>query len=144
MMPQETRALAQLTDALYRVELAKLHKLAAEEAALRRALAELEEKRKANAALPAPALGGMRRIGADTMWQGWVDRKRRELQSELARVLARKNRLMRGVRLAFGRNTAAETLHRNRIQQRQDTMTRKRFEQEQALFLLKALDRNQV
>ena len=49
-------------------------------------------------------------VGADTLWQAWVSRKHRELNMQLAQVMAEKMNAMDGVRTAFGRQTAVEKL----------------------------------
>lgn len=83
-----------------------------EEAALRRAIAELQEKCLAARTLPGEQLAAPRAIGADLLWQGWTQRKRRELNMELARVLVRKAEKMDALRRSFGRAEACRHLIR--------------------------------
>lgn len=127
-----------LTDALFQAELSKLQDVLEEEKALRRGLDDLETRHKAVSRLDAPGLGEMRQIGADIIWEGWVDRKRRELQAHLARCLVRKNRLMRNVQKAFGRNMAAEKLQTEARLEDEAACTLRRMRDDQALLLLKA------
>ncbi len=42
-------------------------------------------------------------IGADVLWQAWVGRKKRELNMQLAQVLAMKERHVAQVRQAYGK-----------------------------------------
>ena len=82
--------------------------LRAEESALRTQIAKLQEHRRgANAA--EPALVPMRRIGADVLWHTWINRTQAELNTELAKVLARKDPVARKARREIGRSeTVAE------------------------------------
>lgn len=53
---------------------------------------------------------GIRAIGADVLWRAWLGRSRTALNTELARVLARKALEQDRVRVAFGKLTALRTL----------------------------------
>ena len=136
-MKQNTRPLVQLTDALYRAELAKLDTVVAEETRLRTALADLTAQQKAGVDPADPRITSMRQIGADILWQGWLDRKRRTLQSDLARCLVRKNRMMQQIAKAFGRTNAAQNLHDAALAQQRAKVTKKEFERQRELLLLK-------
>lgn len=106
-MSQTLSDLTKLTEALYQAETAKMQDLLLQEAKLRQDLAGLEEHRRANRDLPDAALQGVRQIGADILWQGWVGRSKADLQAELARVLARKGQMIGQLRRAFGKHQAA-------------------------------------
>lgn len=110
MIPQDFDALCDVTQALYRAEVARMAQVLQEEKRLRAALARLDAQRAANEALPDADLGGLRQIGGDMIWQAWVGRKKAELQSELARVLARKGQMAGKLRRAFGKTEAIEEL----------------------------------
>ena len=119
-MPDPLEDLARLTDALYQVELGKMSVLNAEEARLRQELAELEERRRNNQALPDTQLNGVRQIGADVLWQGWVSRARADLNTQLAQVLEQKARLTTELRRTFGKQMASsEMLDKARESDRQ-------------------------
>lgn len=133
-----------LTDALFQAQLAKLQDVLEQENALRRGIDDLEERHKAVGRLDAPGMGEMRQIGADIIWQGWVDRKRRDLQAELARCLVRKNRLMRSVQKAFGRNAAAEKMQAEAKLEDKAARALQRSVENQALLLLKAAQNRSV
>lgn len=116
MSSEPLQALAATADALYQARLAQLRSVLAEEARLRRELADLDTHRLRNAHLPATELAGLRAIGGDMLWQGWVDRMQAELNMQLAKVLVRKAAEMDALRRAFGKAEAAEGLvarHRN-------------------------------
>ncbi|SFO14928.1 hypothetical protein SAMN04487859_11746 [Roseovarius lutimaris] len=106
-MSQRLSDLTKLTEALYQAETAKMQDLLLQEAKLRQDLADLEEHRRANRDLPYTAMQGVRQIGADILWQGWVGRSKVDLQAELARVLARKGQMIGQLRRAFGKHQAA-------------------------------------
>jgi len=106
-MSQRLSDLTKLTEALYQAETAKMQDLLLQEAKLRQDLADLEEHRRANRDLPDTAMQGVRQIGADILWQGWVGRSKVDLQAELARVLARKGQMIGQLRRAFGKHQAA-------------------------------------
>lgn len=106
-------AICELTDALYQRELAQLRELLDQETRLRAALAQLAEKARAAGDQPEAALAGLREIGGDMVWQAWLARQRTALQSELARLLARKERALPALRLAHGKQQAAIALQRD-------------------------------
>ncbi|MDT8325884.1 MAG: hypothetical protein RQ750_00665 [Roseovarius sp.] len=106
-MSQTLSDLTKLTEALYQAETAKMKDLLSQEARLRQDLAQLEEYRRSNRDLPETDLQGVRQIGADLLWQGWVGRNKAELQSDLARVLGRKGQMIGHLRRAFGKHQAA-------------------------------------
>lgn len=130
-----------LTDALYQAQLAKLQDVLTEEQTLRGALADLEAGQKHVRHLDAPGLGQMRQIGADIIWQGWVDRRRRDLQAQLARCLVRKNRLMGHIQKAFGRKSAADQMQADARSKAAAGRTLRQVLEDQNLLLLKAADK---
>jgi len=106
-------ALGSLTDALYQRELAKLREVRDEEARLRAALARLDEQARAARDQPETALAGLRGIGGDMVWQAWVVRQRAALQSELARILVRKEHALPALRRAHGKSEAVRRMQRD-------------------------------
>jgi hypothetical protein len=103
-------ALCDLTEARYQREAARLRALRDEEGRLRAAIQRLDAQARAARDLPQEALRGVREIGADIAWQGWLSRHRATIRDELARVLARKEQAMPAQRRAFGRLEAARAL----------------------------------
>lgn len=129
--------LADLTDALYQVELAKMHGLAAHEGKLRADLAALDQHHKQNLTLPAAQLFAPRHIGADVLWHGWVGRSRTELNQKLALVLAQKAQMMKALRRAHGKYQAAKQMREDAQSKQRIRLNEKRDQQEQNLLLLK-------
>jgi hypothetical protein len=110
MNTPDLTVLVQVTDALYRAEVTHLQQLVAEENRLREALARLDAQCMANRSLPEADLDGLRQIGGDMIWQGWVGRKRAELLTELAHVLGRKGQRVAKLRRAFGKAQTVERM----------------------------------
>ena len=127
-----------LTEALYQSELNKMSALNAQETALRRDLAQLDEMRRENQTLPEADLQGVRQIGADVLWQGWVSRKREELNIQLAQVLAQKERMKVMLRQAFGKKLASRELHDKAQSDEQKARSKKAWQTREDLQLLKA------
>ena len=105
--------LCELTDAVYQRKLAQLRELGEQETRLRSALAQLAEQARAAGDQPEAALAGLREIGGDMVWQAWLARQRTALQSELARILARKERALPALRLAHGKQQAVIAMQRD-------------------------------
>lgn len=79
-----------------------LSEVTAEESRLRRQIGTLQEHRRMSHE-PDPGLMPMRAIGADILWQGWIDRTQADLNTDLARVLARKAPIAKRARKNIGR-----------------------------------------
>lgn len=99
--------LATVAEALYLREHRGIRSILEQEAMLRRQLAQLSDqdaqaRRSNDAAIQA--------LGADVLWQQWLSRTRRRLNTDLALVMARKLSAMNGLRAAFGRQQAARSL----------------------------------
>jgi hypothetical protein len=90
----------QLVDIKYRQQQESFARLLAQESTLRTSLKKLDSH-----------LAGSRRdadpqqqaIGADVVWQSWIGRKKRELNIQLAQVLAVKQRHVAQVQQAYGK-----------------------------------------
>ncbi|GAW36406.1 hypothetical protein RA2_03476 [Roseovarius sp. A-2] len=130
--------LAEVTEALYQAELARVQDILRDETRLRQDLARLSAHHQANRALPQADLDGLRRIGADVLWHGWVGRNRVRLQEELARVLVRKAGALRKLRAGFGK---AEAVRQLRAETR-EADTRARLAHESAILTRLALLRD--
>lgn len=130
------RDLAALTAAVRTAAEAKMRRLAAQEAELREELAALEAKCRAARHLDAGDLMAQQSIGADMLWQGWVNRTRRQLQIRLARVLAMKGAALQELRRAHGRSEAAETLVGQATKTARSDLEKRQIRQEQSLVLL--------
>lgn len=106
MSDPKMQQLVQATHAIYLREFEKIKAILQEESSVRGALAKLDQHdaqtREANPTMQA--------LGADLAWRGWIERKKRELNIELAQIMARKLNAMDKVRGAFGRKHAVQKL----------------------------------
>lgn len=125
MRQDKISQMAAATQALYLREYRNVGTLLAEEAELRAKLSRLDTRiaQNRNAEADNPM---MRAVGADILWQGWTTRARRQLNIELAQILARKSAVMDRVRVAFGRQQAVEFLRAAELSDRRKRIT-KRF-----------------
>ncbi len=136
MSPDPLRDLAALAAATRTATEAKMRRLAADEAELREELAALETKCRAARSLNAGDMLAQRSVGADMLWQGWVNRTRRQLQIRLARVLAMKGAALQELRRAHGRSEAAEALVARAARTARNEREKRQIGQEQDLVLL--------
>lgn len=98
----------QLQELKYRQQQRSFQRLIAEESRLRTALSQLKthlQESRGNGDV------AQRAIGADVLWQGWIGRKRAELNVQLAQVLAIKEQHIRQVRQAYGKLLVSRELH---------------------------------
>ncbi len=102
------RQVEQLVEFQYRQQQKSFQRLLAEEGRLRAALRQLDKHLKESRETTEVS---QRAIGADIVWQSWVGRKKRELNMELAQVLAIKEHHIGQVRRAYGKVLAAQELH---------------------------------
>lgn len=108
-MIMDLDALRLLTDLKYQKSLAGLSQILARETQLRGDIQRLRDRAFEAQSLPV-ATHSMRNIGADVIWLRWVAKATRELNIELAQVLAQKEVLLANQRRALGRKTVAEGL----------------------------------
>lgn len=93
-------------EARYLAERRRLAPILQEERRLREALAHIDSH-----AQRAPGNDPiMRQVGADFFWETWVARTRRNLNTELAQVVAKRLTMTDQLRTAFGRNEAVSAL----------------------------------
>ncbi len=112
-MTQRTHQLAGLArviNATFSSRQAAMATLKARENSLRAMLEELEAGVKSRHADPNGLLDPARRGGADPLWENWIARRKRELNSELARTMVDQDRVRRDLALAFGRVEATKAL----------------------------------
>lgn len=135
-MSDDLRDLVAITNARFQAEQVKLRDILQQEQRLRAKVAELDEQHRA---AKAPYLSdglGQRVYGGDVLWQGWVARTRRQLQIELAQVLAEKGQKISALSKAHGRKLASEALEEAALKGKRADRLRQQVEQEQGLFLL--------
>lgn len=93
-------AMKKLVEVKYRQQQESFSRLIAQENGLRASLRQLDDQMlESRNNLDAP----QRAIGADVLWQAWIGRKKRELNMQLAQVLAVKERHIAQVRAAYGK-----------------------------------------
>jgi hypothetical protein len=108
-----------LTEMIYRTRQTELQVLKSEENRLRNAASAIEAQRRITAR--SDHADPIRQsIGADVLWQGWLDARQRELSIELARLRARREPAEHRLRLAFGRNKVAQELARQEKSKKRD------------------------
>lgn len=101
--------MSRVTEAVYLSEFQKVKGILSDEARLRRDLAQLEtQARQERQTLQDDV--PMQSLGADVLWQAWLTRTQRQLNMELAQVMARKLTAMGRVRTAFGRQNAVHSM----------------------------------
>lgn len=92
--------LEQLVELKYRQQQESFARLIAQENKLRLSLRQLDQhlvESRSSRDTPQKA------IGADVLWQAWIGRKKRELNIQLAQVLAVKEQHIAQVRRAYGK-----------------------------------------
>ena len=124
--------------AAYQAAQASLRDILAEETRLRSALADLDAKRSDTHALAPEEMRAPRAVGADILWQAWVQRTRQELNMRLARTLVSKSDKLAALRLAFGRVDAVKTLIDQEKSARRKAAQDREFEEGQSLALLRS------
>jgi|SRR6056297_3102430 len=137
-MTQSIDDLVAVTEAIYRAKLAELEPVLLQERRLRRALADLDEKTRENAAVPSVELTDLQRLGGDVMWRAWVAESRAELQMRLAQVLARKAEKMATLRKSFGKAEAVSIMNRQQAEVHKALREKATLEEIQSLILLKS------
>lgn len=125
MRQDKINQMAAATQALYLKEFRNIGSILVEEAELRAKLARLDARIAQNKGAESDT-HMIRVVGADLLWQGWTTRTRRQLNIELAQILARKSAVMDRVRIAFGRQQAVEFLRATELSDRRKRAT-KRF-----------------
>lgn len=101
--------MSQVTSAIYLSELQKVQKILNEESRLRKELSRLDAQSEAGRQAAAKDLS-IQTVGADFLWQAWLSRTRRQLNIELAQVMAQKLTAIGRVRNAFGRKTSVQSI----------------------------------
>ncbi|WP_298921806.1 hypothetical protein [uncultured Roseobacter sp.] len=122
----ELEQLRKLVDARYQVRQQAFRSLLTRENTLRNELIKLSEQKRAsekNGELQ------MRAIGADVIWNAWLEKAKISLNMQLALVLAEKEQHVRQVRQAFGKVMAADELLDDQLSSLQRSKNESRLEQ---------------
>lgn len=109
MKPQKLHQTVEVTQALYLREHEAIKEILAQEAEIRAHLARLDAQVTQAATHQTHSV---RLVGADILWRGWESKTRRQLNTQLAQVRARKLSAMDQLRRAFGRKDAMENLQK--------------------------------
>lgn len=96
-----------LVDIKYRQQRESFARLMAQETQLRTSLQQLDTYLAESIAQDDTP---QRAIGADVVWQSWIGRKKRDLNMQLAQVLAIKERHIAQVRTAYGKVLVTDAL----------------------------------
>ncbi len=97
-----------LVDVKYRQQQESFGRLMAQENRLRRSLLQLDEHLAASRSSEDVQ---QKAIGADVLWQAWIGRNKRELNMQLAQILAVKERHIAQVRTAYGKVLVTDALY---------------------------------
>lgn len=104
-----TEDLTRITALLMEQELDRLRQRRAAQAQLQGQLDQMDRMREA-AQADGGAVTARQRIGADTLWQGWMLAKRAAILRDMALARAREEEALAGARRAFSRQQAARAL----------------------------------
>lgn len=133
--------LSQLEDLRSLASQKKFAKLQAKEADIRKQLKALYAYRT-ELHSPDPELRPMRAIGADILWNRWLDQTQASLNMSLARVLAQKEAILQKVRRDVGRAETVRALHVADGAARQKEEKKQRLEKLMAQSVLQNLHRS--
>ena len=87
MTPEQFDQMIRVAEARYHKAFDDIRPVLDQEARIRRDLKQLDDQQARNRKMLDGEVG-LRAIGADILWQGWTEKARRELNTELAQVLA--------------------------------------------------------
>lgn len=135
-MTRDYDELSNLAEARFRAEQTRMKGILAEEARIRNSIAELQDSQRRARQAGTGASLGHRAFGGDVLWEGWVTRMMRDLQTRLAQILVRKSAMMRDVARAHGRSIAAEDLQKKARKSRQSAEQKNMNEVLQSLYIL--------
>ena len=105
---KELATIQELVNIKYRQQQESFARLMAQEHRLRRSLVQLDEHLSASRSSSDTQ---QKVVGADVLWQAWIGRKKRELNMQLAQILAVKERHVAQVRTAYGKVLVTDTLY---------------------------------
>ena len=128
MTPEQFDQMIRVAEARYHKAFDDIRPVLDQEARIRRDLKQLDDQQARNRKMLDGEVG-LRAIGADILWQGWTEKARRELNTELAQVMARKIPAMNEVRKQFGRHQALLEMARKTGDDKRRARTR-RFEED--------------
>lgn len=126
MKSGKLKALHAVADAQFAIERQNSAAVLQRDTDLRAALAKLQDQaRAAERALTESQDSGV--VGSGPLWQAWAARKRLELLADLARNAADRDKAMRRLKKAFGRQQAIEAAARQLELHKATIKTRRRI-----------------
>lgn len=108
-MPDDLLTIFSIVQSQYLAEQHKMRSILEAEAALRSRLSQLDTV-SVHAARDLSTAQTMHQIGADVLWRAWQDKTRRQLNQDLARILAQKLPKQAALKKAFGRKMAVQEM----------------------------------
>ncbi|MEO0370907.1 MAG: hypothetical protein AAF231_05575 [Pseudomonadota bacterium] len=141
MTPAALAKLQDLSQAMQEADAAQLLSIKAEETRIRAQLAALDDHHKRTQSLTLMDAMPHRSLGGDIKWQVWVGRRRRELQIQLARCLARQGAARRALKKSFGKRAALSQIQTELLAHRARATGIKRDETVTGLGLLQRRQR---
>lgn len=122
-MEKETENIGRLLELKFLHRQSAFAKIVAEETRLRREFSRLDDMvKQAN----ARDYGHIRALGADVIWNKWVEKTKSSLNQELALVLAQKEKMLGSIRREYGKIVAMkEVASALELSRRRDTNKRR-------------------
>jgi hypothetical protein len=120
--------LLDIVKAMEVADAAKLRKIAAEERDVHLKIAALDAKHERSKKQSSTESLQMRRLGRELRWQQWVAKRRRDLQMQLARTLARKGMAQQALKRSFGRCAAINEIQIRAQNERERQIERTRID----------------
>ena len=134
-MVTELEQLGSITMARYEQQQQSFQRIVGEESRLRTEIVKLDDhlrtaRDRSETDIP------LRAIGADIIWQGWVGRRKTELNMKLAQVLAIKEHHLVQVRSAYGKVLVVQELIANAQDEKRKKTSQAQLDRaiEQTLF----------
>ncbi len=109
-MTDQLSDLTIIMDTVYQADLGNLRRIREDEAALRQALADLDDQLRQGLEASVNDQVNWRSIGADQAWRKWLTQQRREVNMQLALTLARKGEATDKLKMSFAKKQVSDEL----------------------------------
>lgn len=136
---KDLRKLLILTELKYQASQNDLRVLVQEEQRIRNEIARLTENAHQVDAGTADRMGA---IGADVIWHAWVGRMKKQLNQQLAQVLAKKERYLTVARREFSRVLVARELKTKHEFETEKSVAKAKLEETVETSLIRRLGTN--
>lgn len=122
-MIDQYRGLKELSDMVFQTDLARMRKIAGEEATIRAALADLDRQLADFMNANTPDRANWRAIGADQAWRRWLTKQKAETNMRLATLMAAKAEAAERLKNSFAKKQVSEDLlDQQVIEKRRETL----------------------